>query len=314
VTVFGWDASHYDAPPTARDGVDFYTHKVTEGDGYFLDTEYRSAITAARDLGIPILGSYHVQHGGRTVSYVTQAAWWVKTVDQLTPWWRSHPCWTWQIDAEKFDYMTPPTIDDVNHLGDEVVRLTGCPPARVLAYAPPWFYGAALTGLRYRLWSSNYGTDAAGAYRIIYPGDTSPRWHAPVEPLILQYSSQATIAGQSTCDANAYRGTLDELLHALEADTVTTLDDVFVDPTGRRVSYASAIRDTLLIAARTETAVTGLAAAVAALSTGQGNPDVAAILAGVDERLAALQTRIDAGTRDAVADLGEGGAAQVRGN
>lgn len=48
-----------------------------------------------------------------------------------------------------------------------------------------------------------------------------------------------------------------------------------------------------------------LAAAVAA---GGGSVDTAAILAGVDERLAALRAEM----RDAVADLGEGGAAQVR--
>jgi len=39
-----------------------------------------------------------------------------------------------------------------------------------------------------------------------------------------------------------------------------------------------------------------------------GSPDAAAILAGVDERLATLRAEI----RDAVADLGEGGAAAVR--
>ena len=39
-----------------------------------------------------------------------------------------------------------------------------------------------------------------------------------------------------------------------------------------------------------------------------GSPDAAAILAGVDERLVSLRAEI----RDAVADLGEGGAAAVR--
>jgi hypothetical protein len=44
------------------------------------------------------------------------------------------------------------------------------------------------------------------------------------------------------------------------------------------------------------------------ISNGGGDVDTAAILAGVDERLAKLAEE----TRDAVADLGEGGAAQVR--
>ena len=52
-------------------------------------------------------------------------------------------------------------------------------------------------------------------------------------------------------------------------------------------------------------AFTSLASAIADAG---GDVDVAAILAGVDERLATLAVE----QRDAVADLGEGGAAQVR--
>jgi hypothetical protein len=56
-----------------------------------------------------------------------------------------------------------------------------------------------------------------------------------------------------------------------------------------------------------------VAAARAALEAiGTANPDVAAILAGFDERLAALQSDVEADTRDAVADGLEGGAAAVR--
>jgi hypothetical protein len=58
-----------------------------------------------------------------------------------------------------------------------------------------------------------------------------------------------------------------------------------------------------------QTVVEQLAAALAA---GGGSVDTAAVLAGVDERLTALREQFEAETRDAVADLGEGGAAQVR--
>ena len=43
-----------------------------------------------------------------------------------------------------------------------------------------------------------------------------------------------------------------------------------------------------------------------------GNPDTAAILAGLDDRLAALRADLDADNRGALVDLGEGGAAAVR--
>ncbi len=45
---------------------------------------------------------------------------------------------------------------------------------------------------------------------------------------------------------------------------------------------------------------------------GTGDPDTAAILAGIDAEMAELQAALEAEVRDAVADLGEGGAAQVR--
>jgi hypothetical protein len=62
--------------------------------------------------------------------------------------------------------------------------------------------------------------------------------------------------------------------------------------------------------------VTALRAVVdqlaATIAAGGGSVDTAAILAGVDTRLAELRGRLDTEIRDAVADLGEGGAAQVR--
>jgi hypothetical protein len=45
---------------------------------------------------------------------------------------------------------------------------------------------------------------------------------------------------------------------------------------------------------------------------GTGDPDTAAILAAISKEMDELQAAIEAEVRDAVADLGEGGAAQVR--
>lgn len=50
----------------------------------------------------------------------------------------------------------------------------------------------------------------------------------------------------------------------------------------------------------------------AVITAGGGTVDTAAILAGVDEQLAALRASVEADTRDAVADQAEGGAAAVR--
>lgn len=303
-TTFGTDASHYDAPLAVRDGLDFYTHKLTDGDHFFEDVEFGPAMGAARSLGIPILGAYHVLHGGRSIA--NQAAWLIARADALTPWWRTHDCWIWQCDAEPFSYLTAPSIEEVNAFGDAVCARADCPAQRFLAYAPAWHYGSSLTRLRYRLWHSNYGANPVGAYRAVYPGNTSSRWTArtgtgtviPVDPLLLQYGSNTTIAGQTTCDANAFRGTLDQLRAALHATTLggDMADFTSADPNAwHQATRIDAFRN---LAERTAlgepmpvvTLLRSLAADVAALKTtlaalaATGTViDVAAVLAKMQE-------------------------------
>ena len=68
-----------------------------------------------------------------------------------------------------------------------------------------------------------------------------------------------------------------------------------------------------LTSARVVALTTVIERLAGALAGAGGSIDTAAILAGVDERLAELAEKLAAEQRDAVADLGEGGAAQVRG-
>jgi len=227
--TWGWDASHYDAPPTSRDGISFYTHKAAEGHKFYKDAEYAQSLNAARSLGIPILGSYFVNHPGAVAD---QADWWVSIVNNETPWWRQVP-FIWQIDAEKFDYMSrAPSLSEINALGDAVCAQAGCPASSVIVYAPKWLYGDTLKGLRYRLWASSYGTNPAVPYRDAYPGDGSSRWgaYSGQTPIILQYGSRTTIAGQTTCDANAYRGTLAQLTTLLTGQTSTAGEEEDMNP------------------------------------------------------------------------------------
>lgn len=235
MTIYGWDASHWDAPPAVRDGISWYTHKVAEGHRFYKDAEYSQSLNAARALGVPVLGSYFVNHPGTVAD---QADWWVSIVNAETPWWRDVP-WIWQIDAEKFSYMDrAPSLSEINALGDAICARTGSPASSVIAYAPKWLYGDNLTGLRYRLWASNYGTNPAAPYRDTYPGDSSSRWgaYSGQTPIILQYGSKTTIAGQTTCDANAYRGTLDQLT------ALFTGDDMTFEQADRDVAWATTNR------------------------------------------------------------------------
>lgn len=220
MTTFGWDQSHYDAPMTVRDGIDFVTHKCAEGHHFYKDSEYRTALNSARALGVPVLGAYYVNHPG---TIADQVDWFVSIVNDETPWWRDVP-WMWQIDAEKFPYMDrAPTIAEVNAFGDLLAARTGSPASAIFAYAPTWLYGAGIKNLKYPVWSSNYGTNPTTGYRSAYPGDNSSRWIPKtssgtpigVTPVVLQYGSNTTIGNQTTCDANAYRGTVAQLIASI---------------------------------------------------------------------------------------------------
>lgn len=80
----------------------------------------------------------------------------------------------------------------------------------------------------------------------------------------------------------------------------------------RETTYSSYVLDRLN-AARIASLTSVIETLADAIATGSGGSlDVGAVLAGVDKRLAELAERLAAEQRDAVADLGEGGAAQVR--
>jgi len=122
-----------------------------------------------------------------------------------------------------------PTIAEVNAFGVALQARTGSPASSIFAYAPPWLYGDKLKDLKYPLWSSNYGTNPTAHYKKTYPGDTSSRWNPVVgkKVEILQYGSMTTIGNQTTCDANAYRGTLVQLQEFIAASEDNMTQDEF---------------------------------------------------------------------------------------
>jgi Glycosyl hydrolases family 25 len=196
-----------DLAKARAEGIDLFTHKSSEGNTY-LDPNFATAMDRAGPVNFPVVGAYHVLWPGNPLS---QADDWFLKVDTYCTWWRDHPCWIWQIDAELFQNFKPyrqPSVDEINTCGDRIVARAGCKPGQVVVYAPEWLYGNSLTGLKYRcLWASNYIPSRAGGFQQLYPGDDSARWHAysGITPTILQYTSGATIAGQSPADANAVR-------------------------------------------------------------------------------------------------------------
>jgi peptidoglycan hydrolase-like protein with peptidoglycan-binding domain len=213
--IFGWDASDFDyergmrtthLAPAAREGVRFFTHKITEG----TRTVHHHAgemVRAAQAAGIRLVGVYVVvrtpgnnDHG----SLAAQVDFALAELDRQLPEWRTIPGFFFQIDIEpwRYDRVRP-------ELGVEVGRLLRQRTGRgVVLYAPRWAYGDGIGGTD-PLWASNY--TAAGA-----PAPIATQWartagieHHPGlaaysgrTAAILQFSSNATIGGQSSSDAD----------------------------------------------------------------------------------------------------------------
>lgn len=232
MTIFGWDLSHYDAPTigdAVSEGYSFFTHKAG-GDAN--DAEigtWWSSVKGQR--GKALIGAYWVLYPGNGAG---RADAFLARLDSQCPGWRDGP-FILQLDCEKWggDPSTVPSKADIKAACDRLkARMPKLTP---IVYAPKWVYENSLSGLTYPIWASNYSSASSGTGSGIYAGiggDSSSRWAAygGQTPAILQFTSSATIAGQTTCDANAYRGTLAELTHLLSPGWITE-EDMALDDT-----------------------------------------------------------------------------------
>jgi GH25 family lysozyme M1 (1,4-beta-N-acetylmuramidase) len=207
--IFGWDMSHYDAPSVgtaAAEGFSFITHKAGGDQDDPEIGAWWASVKGQRDR--LLVGAYWVLYPGRPAA---RADAFVARLDDQCPGWRDGP-FLLQVDCEKWNNnpATAPGLVDITAFCDRLVARM--PKLRPVVYAPKWVYGDSLAGLKYPLWASSYVT-GSGPASTLYPGDSSSRWgaYSGQVPAILQFTSSATIAGQTTCDANAFRGTLAEL-------------------------------------------------------------------------------------------------------
>jgi hypothetical protein len=240
--LWGWDASHYDAVPSAAkvygEGFRFMTHKAGGDKDDAELAAWWTAMKGYRDR--MLLGAYWVQYPGNATG---RADAFLARLDSQCPGWRDGP-FILQVDCEIWggDTSTKPGLTDIRAFCQRLAAKM--PKLRPIVYAPKWAYADGLTGLGFPLWASSYVT-GTGAASTLYPSDSSTRWgsYSGQVPAVLQFSSSATIAGQTTCDANAYRGTLEQLTALLAPGWITTeepemeLDDKYGSEayTGRTV-------------------------------------------------------------------------------
>lgn len=236
MTTYLWDASHFDGTLTKAtlakakaEGIDGFTHKLGEGANHNDDDHTQTtALTAARDAGIQVIGGYWFGHNDDDP--IVTAGLCVQVADQYEPWWRAFPGWFWQADCETETGEGKPSRDWIQKFCDRLVSLTG---RKVIVYASHGEYGNSLAGLTHPLWNANYPSSRKAPFRNLYPGDSFAGWksYSGQTPVICQYTSSATIAGRTTCDANAFRGSVADLIALItpphddtEEDMLTTAD------------------------------------------------------------------------------------------
>lgn len=320
-TLFGWDASDYDwqrgpmdLAAAARDGISFFTHKATEG-GSTRHRYYGEALRRARDAGIPVLGAYHVVRS--SPSPQAQADFFLSYLDSQTPWWREWPCFFLQVDLEKWPYDAVPASAG-EAFADIAGRAAGRP---AVIYASRGQYGDQLNGTSHELWNANYGSNIEDHFRDVYAArgaDSGAGWaaYSGRVPMFWQYGSRTTIGTQTICDANAFRGTLPELIARLNGDQLMLTNeerDHLLQLAGRNLALVQGT-DTVewkdAPIPGEEVWIVKEVKAIGAKLDGLTVPEIDY------DKLAAALVKAGAATkadvRDAVADLGEGGAAAVR--
>lgn len=222
--TYGQDASHYDTTPSparyVAEGFTFMTHKAG-GDAN--DAKLAGWWSTFRPYrGQVLLGAYWVLLGGHDGA--AEADRFIARLDSQCPGWRDGP-FILQTDAEIWGGVasTKPSVAACNAFADELAARM--PKLNPIGYLPSWVYGSAVSAYRYPIWASSY-VSGAGSASALYPGDNSSRWNAygGKIPAVLQFTSSATIAGQTTCDANAFRGTRAQLQALIAPGWETEID------------------------------------------------------------------------------------------
>ncbi|MCA1191604.1 glycoside hydrolase family 25 protein [Saccharopolyspora sp. 6V] len=198
--IWGIDISHhqgvFDLSRTRAEGFDFAFLKATEGSS-FVDKRFSANLANARSAGL-LVAAYHYQRS--TASAAAQVA----HIQRVVP--RDVPV---ILDVEDGSGNAALTRD-LN------ARLNAAGYRTPLLYLPRWYWqqigSPSLAGLP-PLWFSRYPDNRGGTASGIYGRVPASYWngYGGLDVAVLQFTSSATVAGHTPVDANAYRGTREQL-------------------------------------------------------------------------------------------------------
>lgn len=212
--IFGIDVSKWqttiDWSRVARSGIKFAIARASIGT--VTDAYYAANARGMRANGI-IPGAYHFLEPARVVSPEAQA-------DKFMSLIGNPEGMLVVLDVEK-DGANYPAITDVERW---VARFRAKYPKHpLLIYTGKWYWAGSsypiknANGSRFgKLWHSHYvsatGSSPATLYQSVTSGMWDPDYGGWPEATFLQFSSSSVVGGVTgRCDANAFRGSLDEL-------------------------------------------------------------------------------------------------------
>ncbi|MEC3955799.1 glycoside hydrolase family 25 protein [Nocardia sp. CDC153] len=209
MTLFGIDISNNNGPDidlteVAREGFSFVFAKVSEGD-YFIDATWPAYRDAAHANGLLVAG-YHYLRGDCDAA--AQAELFVEHLGDAAA----------MIDFEANSGGITTFwafVSEVNKRGKRID----------LSYIPRWYWqqiGCPDVSQVPGLIQSSY-VGGSGFATDLYPGDASPYWNGFGGKAVdlLQFTDAAQVAGH-TVDANAFRGSVDDLRRLLGLTPPTT--------------------------------------------------------------------------------------------
>jgi hypothetical protein len=215
MVTFGLDISHHqnialDLAQCRREGIEFIFLKATEG-STFVDSEFDANLAEARAAGLLVCAYHYLRSSASAAAQVANVARVVPRDVPVIP------------DVESGSGGVGLIRDFVGQL-----RATGYHVP--LTYLPRWYWQQLgqpdLTGLP-PLWSSRYPDNVVGSLADEWADVPAHYWdgYGGLEVAVLQFTSSVRIAGHQPIDANAYRGTREQLA-ALLGHTIPKEDPV----------------------------------------------------------------------------------------
>jgi hypothetical protein len=199
--TFGLDLSHHqdlalDLARCRREGIDFVFIKSTEG-STFVDPEFAANLAEARAAGMHVAAYHYVRASAPASAQVAHIRRVVPLDVPVIP------------DVEANSGSIGLTREFVTRLKEAGYRVP-------LLYLPRWYWqqigSPPLAGLP-PLWSSRYPDNVVGTIGDEWADVPTKYWngYGGLDVAVLQFTSSARIAGHQPLDANAYRGSREDL-------------------------------------------------------------------------------------------------------